>query len=222
MFMRPLSRRLALAAVASLALAAPRAALAEDKVGSQEIALGAANAPVTLVEYASVTCPHCAHFNADVFPVLKARYIDTGKVRYVFREAPIHPTEDAAGFLVARCSGPDKYLAVTDALFRSQTLLFDKQDLHGWLMTGARVGGLSDDQVKACITDAKAIEAFNTRAEHTMSVDKIDSTPTVIVNGKRVEPPGEKAVTIADLDAAIRPLLSVKATPKRRVARKVH
>ena len=222
--MRLIPRRFAIGVVAAFAFAAPGLALAEDKVGSQEISLGAANAPVTIIEYASVTCPHCAHFNADVFPALKARYVDTGKVRYVFREAPIHPTEDAAGFLVARCSGPAKYLAVTDALFRNQSLLFDKQDVNGWLMAGARVGGLSEEQMKACVTDAKAIEAFNTRAEKAMTADKIDSTPTVIVNGKRIDPPGQRAITLADLDAAIRPLSSSngRAAPARKAARKHH
>ena len=213
-----LSRRIALAAVAALTLALPRLAAAQDRIGDQEISLGSPNAPVTMIEYASVTCPHCAHFNADVFPLLRARYIDTGKVRYVFREAPIHPAEDAAGFMIARCAGPQKYLTVVDALMRNQTLLFDKQDLHGWLMAGARVGGLSDEQMKACITDAKALEAFNARAERTMGADKIDSTPTVIVNGKRVEPPGQKSITIADLDAAIRPLLT--KAPTRPIRRK--
>ncbi len=208
-----------LLSLAVLALAAPQAVRAEDKVGSADVSLGNPNAAVTLVEYASVTCPHCARFNAEVYPGLKARYIDTGKIRYVFREVPIHEQEDAAGFLIARCAGPERYLAVADALFRSQTLLFDKHDLHGWLMAGAAAGGLDDAQMRACISDVAAIQAFNARAEHTMTVDKVDSTPTVIVNGKPVEAKGAE-FTLADIDAALRPLLGGRTpAPARRSSR---
>ena len=208
---------LLLSAAAILAFAAPQAARAEDKVGAQDISLGNPNAAVTLVEYASVTCPHCARFNADVYPALKARYIDTGKIRYIFREVPIHPQQDAAGFMIARCAGPARYLAVTDALFRAQPLLFDKQDLHAWLMVGAVAGGLDETQMRACISDVSAIEAFNARAEHTMTVDKVDSTPTVIVNGRRLTEAGPE-FTIADIDAALRPLLGGKTGSTRRPA----
>lgn len=200
---------------ALFALAAPGPGRAEDKVGAQEISLGNPNAPVTLVEFASVTCPHCARFNADVYPALKARYIDTGQVRYVFREVPIHEQEDAAGFLVARCAGPTRYLAVTDALFRAQTLLFDKHDLHAWLMAGAAAGGLDEAQMRACIADVAAIQAFNARAEHTMTVDKVDSTPTVIINGKRLQAKGAE-FAISDIDAALRPLLGGRTNGRRR------
>jgi protein-disulfide isomerase len=204
-----------LSLVALVLLAAPEAVRAEDKVGAQDVSLGAPKAPVTLIEYASVTCPHCGRFNADVYPALKARYIDTGKVRYIFREVPIHEQEDAAGFLIARCAGPQRYLVVTDALFHAQPLLFDKHDLHGWLMAGAAAAGLDEAQMRACISDVAAIEAFNARAEHTMTVDKVDSTPTVIVNGKPVEPKGPE-FTIADIDAAVRPLLGGKSPGSAR------
>ena len=215
----PFTRRLAgilLTSAALLALSFPPSVRAEDKVGSADISLGSPNAPVTLVEYASVSCPHCARFNADVFPALKARYIDTGKVRYIFREAPIHEQEDTAGFLIARCAGPRRYLAVVAALFRAQPVLFDKQNLHDWLMAGAVAGGLDEPQMRACISDVSAIEAFNARGEHTMTIDRIDSTPTVIVNGKRVRETGPE-FTIGDIDAAVRPLLGgrTSATAKR-------
>lgn len=216
-----LTRRLAgllvsFAALATVSWAAAALPVrAADLVGDKDIALGSPTAPVTLVEYASVSCPHCAHFAADVFPALKARYIDTGKVRYVFREAPIHPQEDTAGFLIARCAGPARYLAVTDALFHAQSILFDKNNLHGWLTAGAEAGGLSEAQMRACISDVSAIQTFNARADHTLDVDKIDSTPTVIVNGTRINPKGN-AFTIADIDAAVQPLLGGKSGAVRR------
>ncbi len=196
-------------AVAAALLLAIAPARAEDRVGAAEISLGSPKAPVTLIEYASVSCPHCARFAADVFPTLKARYIDTGKVRYLFREAPIHPNEDTAGFLVARRAGPGGYLAVVDALFRAQPMLFNG-DLHGWLMAGAAAGGLNEDQMRASISDVAAIETFNARAEHTAVVEKINSTPTVIINGKTLKPAGPE-YTIGDIDAAVRPLLGGKS-----------
>lgn len=212
-----LTRRLAglLLSFAALALTASLPARAADLVGDREIALGAPDAPVTLIEYASVSCPHCAHFAADVFPALKARYIDTGKVRYVFREAPIHPEVDTAGFLLARCAGPARYLAVADALFRAQPILFDKDNLHGWLMAGAAAGGVREDQLNACLSDPAAIQSFNARAQHTLDVDKIDRTPTLLVNGTKVEAKGP-AYTIADIDAVVQPLLAGTSQAVRR------
>jgi protein-disulfide isomerase len=180
-------------------------------VGSAEISLGSATAPVTLVEYASVSCPHCARFAADVFPDLKKRYIDTGKVRYVFQALPIHPREDTAGFLLAQCAGPDRYLKVVDALFRAQPALFNG-DLHGWLEAGATAGGLNEAQMRTCISDVSAIQASNARAEHIMVDEKIDSTPTVIINGTAVKAAGPE-YTIGDLDAVLRPLLGGKSAP---------
>ena len=197
-------------------------AQAQDRVGATEISLGSPTAPVTLVEFASVSCPHCARFDADVFPQLKARYIDTGKVRYVFHEAPIHPREDTAGFLVARCAGPQRYMAVVEALFHAQPQLF-KGDLHAWLMAGATAGGLSEEQMRACIADVSAIQGFNERAEHTMTVDKVGSTPTVRINGKDVPEAGPE-FTFADIDAALRPLFGGKSAPAtgRAGRRSVH
>jgi protein-disulfide isomerase len=212
-----LMRRLAGMIAAAAALALAHSASAVDKVGSAEIALGSPGAPVTVIEYASVTCPHCARFNAEVVPLLKKRYVDTGKVRYVFREAPIHPDLDTAGFLVARCAGPERYLAVTDALFRAQPALFEKQDLHAWLMAGAAAGGLDEAAMRACISDVAAIQAFNTRADHTLQVDKIDSTPTVLVNGARLDAKGAE-YSITDIDAAVQPLLGGKSPASRRHA----
>ncbi len=213
------SRRLLLVLATAFAFTAPALAFATDRVGAHDVTLGNPNAPITLVEYASVTCPHCAKFNATIFPTLKARYIDTGKLLYVFREVPIHEQEDAAGFLIARCAGPDRYLAVTDALFRAQPILFDKHNLHDFLMAGARAGGLSEADMRTCISDAPALEAFNARAEHTMTVDKIDSTPTVIINGKMVTAAGPE-MALSDVEAVIRPLLGATSPAGHRPARR--
>jgi protein-disulfide isomerase len=215
-------RRVILALAAVLALGAAVPVMAQDRVGARDITLGNPKAPITIIEYASITCPHCARFNANVFPTLKARYIDTGKALYIFREFPTDPVDiSAAGALIARCSGPDRYLKVIDALFRAQEALYTSKDVHAFFMAGGRAGGLSEEQVKACISDASALEAFNSRVQHAAQVDKINSTPTVIINGKAIDP-GEHEIGMADIDAAIQPLLATTrgsaAKPVRRRA----
>ena len=202
--MRAISRRLMIVAVAAFSLAAcskggSTAASADDNT------LGDPKAKVTVVEYASVACPHCARFNNDVFPAFKKEFIDTGKVYYVAREALTgEPTIAAAGFLLARCAGKDKYFAVTDAIYRAQDQIFQSGDVHGVLLHIAQSAGMNEDQMNKCITDDKAIKALNDRVEKYSKQDGVDSTPTFIVNGKKL-PPGE--ISLAQLEAAIQPLL---------------
>lgn len=217
-----LNRRGALAAGAlALWLALGGSASATDKVGDRPIVVGNPNAPITIVEYASVTCPHCARFNTNVFPALKAKYLDTGKARFEFREFPTEPVNlAAAGFMIARCAGPERYMAVVDALFRAQAQLYASKDISAFLMAGARAGGLAEDQMRACISDATALQAFNTRYTHTSEVEKIDATPTIRINGKAVDS-GDREMAIGDIDAAIRPLLGATAAkPVRKVRRR--
>ena len=184
-------------------------AYAIDRVGNQEIAIGNPNAAVTVVEYASVTCPHCARFDINVYPAFKARYVDTGKVRYVFRELPTEPEAIAAGgFLIARCAGPQKYLPVIDALFRAQEQLYKSKDVHAFFMAGAQVGGLDEAQMKACITDAAALQAFDARVDEANKAH-INATPTLMVNGRALEAAAGE-FTLSDLDAAIAPLLGAR------------
>jgi len=127
-------RNLMLIAVAGLAIAACGKSGADtlSTIDPSEYALGSATAPVTLIEYASTSCSHCARFNNEVFPAFKAKYIDTGQVRYALREIATPPTDfAAASFLLARCAGPEKYHAVIDAVFRSQSAIFQSGDFAG-------------------------------------------------------------------------------------------
>jgi len=215
---------LALAAFGAPALAdptpaAPAAVSAPvhmpPRMTAPEFHMGSPKAPVTMVEYASDTCSHCAKFDIEVFPAFKAKYVDTGKVQYILREFPTDPVQlSTAGFLLARCAGPDKYFDVVTTLFHSQTLGSGKD----FVLAGAKTGGLSDAQIDACFNDAPALADFNARVKHAMDVDKVDGTPTFLINGKRMED-GEK--TLKDLDAAIGPLLSstkTKAVQKHRKA----
>ncbi|HMP61919.1 MAG TPA: thioredoxin domain-containing protein, partial [Phenylobacterium sp.] len=129
------SRRFLIAAAGAAALALG-ACSGQSAAGAAEgdMTLGDPNAPVKMIEYASLSCVHCATFNNDVFPTLKTKYIDTGKVHYTFREFLTPPVEvAAAGFLLARCAGEDRYFEVVDAIFHSQREMFTSGDIRGTL-----------------------------------------------------------------------------------------
>ncbi|MET3663755.1 DsbA family protein [Caulobacter sp. 1776] len=199
--MRSLITRVTLVAAlaASLAACGPKGA----KVTAEDMTMGNPNAKVTVIEYASVACPHCAKWNEEVFPAFKAKYIDTGKVNYVSREALTgEPRLANAGAMLARCAGKDKYFQVTDAIYHAQASIFQTGDIRGELLTIAQAAGMSEEQFNACLTDEKAAKSAE-RIQKLMEADKIQGTPTFIVNGKKVgnEEGGER--TLAELDAAI-------------------
>jgi len=172
-----------------------------DPVAADDMSMGKATAPVTMVEYASVSCPHCARWNADVFPAFKAKYIDTGRVHYVAREALTgDPAIAAAGFLTARCAGKDKYFQVVDAVYHGQEEMQRTGQPHQVLLNIARSAGLTDAQFEACIRDEKSLAALQARWDHYVKDDKINGTPTFVINGK-VYDKGE--MSLADLDSAI-------------------
>lgn len=193
-------RRLAIACIALLALAACNKGGAGGPVTSEDMSLGNANAKVTVIEYASASCPHCARWNNDVFPAFKTKYIDTGKIHYVFREFLTEPVEvAAAGFLTARCAGKDKYFSVLDAIYRAQTAMYQSGDVRGTLLKIAQSAGLTEAQFNTCINDDKALKSLNDRVQTYQDRDKIDATPTFIINGKKYD--GEQ--TLAQLDQEI-------------------
>ena len=185
------SRRLMIfaAAAASLALAAC------NKAGGPT-----GPAEVKVVEYASASCPHCARFNNDIFPGFKAKYIDTGKAYYTFKEY-LTPPENvaAAGFLVSRCAGKDKYFTVLDAVYHSQQEMFQTGDFRGVLLRIAESAGLTEAQFNACLNDENAMKALNDRVTRAVQQDKVTGTPTFFFNGKKI---AEGEVTEAQLDQA--------------------
>lgn len=146
-----------------------------------EKVLGEANAPVTIVEYASMTCPHCAHFHETTLPELKKKYIDTGKAKLVMREFPFDPRAEA-GFMLARCSG-DNYFPMIDVLFRQQESWAAVDDARSALLQIAKLAGFSQESFEKCLTDQKLLD--DVRAVRTRGADEfhIDSTPTFIING---------------------------------------
>lgn len=206
--------RLVALAVAILALAGPGTpAAAKGAAPLGDMSLGDPKAKIQIVEYASLSCPHCAHFNAEVFPGLKAKYIDTGRAHFILREFLTPPANvAAAGFLLARCAGPAKYFAVVDGVFRSQAE-WATGDVRGSLLRVAEANGLSEDQFEACLKDQAQLDALQDRVRQAVEVDKVSSTPTIEINGRRLESAPQ---SLADIDAAI---AASPKTPPRTEAR---
>lgn len=178
---------LAAAAFGTLALAACGGGAKTD-AGADDMVLGKAEAPITLVEYASVTCSHCAEFNEKVFPTIKEKYIETGKVKYIYREFLTPPADvSAAGVLVARCAGKDKYFEVIDAIMRSQRELFTTGDAKGILKRVANSAGLSDEAFAKCVNDPKGLERIQTNMDKYAKAENITGTPTLVINGQKFE-----------------------------------
>lgn len=163
-------------------------------VAEGDMMLGQESAPVTIIEYASVTCPHCREFHTDVWPRLRANYIETGKVKFVFREFPTPPEQVAvAGFQLARCGGASsqQYFERIDALFDQQRAIYATFQTPGALRDklveiGA-AAGLSRQQVLDCISDPAGAERVRATVADGSKQFNITGTPTIIVNGKKLE-----------------------------------
>lgn len=152
-----------------------------------EMELGDPDAPVTVVEYASFTCPHCATFHQGVFKELKANYIDTGKVRFIYREVFF----DRFGLwaaMVARCGGPERYFGIADLIYRQQrdwTAGNDPAVIAANLGRIGRTAGLSEEQITACMQDGEMAEALVAVYQQNAERDGISSTPSFLINGER-------------------------------------
>nr|WP_249127547.1 DsbA family protein [Bradyrhizobium lablabi] len=199
------------ALAAMLPLALPRQAVAQSVIAAEvakpvslpDIAIGSPKAPVTITEYASMSCPHCAAFGENVFPMLRSRYIDTGKVRFVFREFPLDAAA-AASSILARCiskNDPEKYLAVVETVFKLQARLMaePKETLY---FVGQQ-NGLSEKEVEACESDRTMIEKLSADQRFALDTLKVDSTPTFFINGQKYK----GAMSYEELEALLKPLL---------------
>jgi protein-disulfide isomerase len=152
-----------------------------------DIVIGSADAPNTIVEYASMTCPHCAQFQTEVFPELKKKYIDTGKVRYMLREFPLDNLA-AAAFMLARCSGNDRYYPMVDAMFSTQeSWAAPGTDAKEKLLQIARQAGISKEEFDKCLADKELFGKIVKTREIANEKFQVDSTPTFFVNGKRLK-----------------------------------
>jgi len=153
--------------------------------------LGNPKAPIVAIEYAAPMCPHCAHMNAEGIPVLKAKYIDTGKVFYIFRVFPIGQP-DIAAESIARCLPADNYFQFIDLLYRNQAKWdpeYPGADPQTGLVAMGRIAGLSGDQVQACIANKDAQKRVMAVAQDGTTRYGINGTPTFVINGE-VQTPG--------------------------------
>jgi protein-disulfide isomerase len=169
-----------------------------------EMVMGNEKAPVTVIEYASMTCPHCAHFQEVTFPELKKRYIDTGKVRYIFREFPLDSLA-AAAFMLARCAGKDdkvRYFALIDTLFRQQKQWAVEKPIPP-LLAIAKQAGFTEQTFNSCLANQQMLDGIESIRQRAIKQFKVQSTPTFFING--TAHPG--ALTIDDMAKLIDPYL---------------
>lgn len=151
-----------------------------------DMSLGSQDAPNVIVEYASMTCPHCAQFDKVVFPELKTKYIDTGKARLIFREFPLDGLAARASML-ARCAGPDRYFPMIDVMFQTQpTWVVEGPEALDHLLQLARQAGFSKEKFDACLADKDLFKKIVDERQRANDKFQVDSTPTFFVNGKRM------------------------------------
>jgi protein-disulfide isomerase len=163
--------------------------------------LGKDDAKVTIVEYASMTCPHCAHFAETTFPELKSKYIDTGKVRFIFREFPFDPRAEA-GFMLARCAG-DNYFPMVEVLFKQQQNWAAAENVKDAMFQLSKLAGFTQESFNACLTDQKLLDQVRAVQKRGADEFKVDSTPTFFINGKTYK----GAMSIEEMSAIIDPLV---------------
>jgi protein-disulfide isomerase len=170
-------------------------------VTEEDRILGDANAPVTVIEYASFTCGHCANWHEQVWPTFKARFVDTGQVRFVFRDLPTAPQNlSQTAAMVARCATAEQFPEVAGALMSGQAAMYESRDADAWLLGAVEAGELGVDQLQACLGDPEAGAGLAASVQGARDAG-VAGTPTFFVNGQRVD--GD----LASLEAAIAPLI---------------
>jgi len=169
-----------------------------------DMTLGSAEAPVTIIEYASMSCPHCARFALVTFPEIRKRYIETGKVRFILREFPLDRLAEAVS-VVTRCAcndDPQRYFALTEALFREQAAWLIDQPLPA-LLAAAQQGGVSEATFNACLANQQVLDGLEKGRRRAADAFQVRSTPTFFINGK----PHTGALTADEMAALIDPYL---------------
>lgn len=165
--------------------------------------LGAADAKVTVIEYASPTCPHCATFHNDVYPAFKAEYVDSGKVKFILRPF-IRNLQDAVVFLLAEAAGEDKYHQVVETYFKTQATWGMAEKPRAALLDIAKQLGFTEESFDAALANQELFDAMKKMQEQAANEFKLEGTPTFYINGKQLT--GDK--TLEELKAEIDPLLA--------------
>jgi protein-disulfide isomerase len=173
---------------AGLLLVGGRASAAMDKPWPIDEMMGKPDAPITIIEYASLTCPHCADFAEKTLPEIKKNWIDTGKAKLIFRDLPTAPAALAeAAAMISHCSGDaDRYFIFLDTFYHSQRNWIQASNPLEALKGIARLGGMGPDQVDKCLADRDLLKQINDRVEDAGTRYNVDSTPSFIVNGKMI------------------------------------
>lgn len=193
-------RRFILTLVVGLALAA-LAGGASAQTPPEDRFMGKADAAVTIIEYASLTCPHCAAFHKDILPKVKAAYVDTGKAKLIYRDFPLDQVALKAAAL-ARCAPAERYFAFLDVLFQQQDAWASAPDPMVPLARIGRLGGLSEAQFKACMEDSALADSILASRLTGAKDMQVESTPTIFVNGKKIA--GIRS--FEELDKVLKPL----------------
>jgi len=180
----------------------PADLLEPSPLGDQQ--MGPDNAPVTIIENASLTCPHCASFHKNTLPELKKRYIDTGKMRLIFREFALNPL-DAGAIMLARCLDKDKYFPFVDVLFQQQDKWVVQKPIEP-LLAIAKQAGFSKESFDACLKNQKLLDGIEAQRNRAAEKFGVNSTPTLFVNGKIMRGGG----TLEEVEKEIKPYLDGK------------
>ncbi len=161
------------------------AGIAAFEDASKEMVVGNADAPVTMIEYASLGCPHCANFHRDTYPQIKKNYIDTGKVKLIYRDFPLG-TPALAASMIARCAGSKRYFGMVDLFYRSQKDWGSSDNPIESLKKTARFGGMSGQDVDACLSNQQLLNHIRAKAEEGQKDHEINSTPSFVVGGETI------------------------------------
>ena len=149
--------------------------------------LGRADAPITIIEYASFTCSHCANFSTHVLPELKARYIDTGKAKLIFRDLPTPPLQvSQVAAAIGRCAAPGRFFDVANHFMNNQATAFSSGTVQQWFYQSIEASGRTEEQIEACVRLPATSEALKQDTEATLAAG-VNATPALFVNGRRIE-----------------------------------
>jgi protein-disulfide isomerase len=196
-------------AIAALPVARPAdaqsaiAAAVAKPMALPDIVIGSPKAPITITEYASMSCPHCAAFGQNVFPMLRTNYVDTGKVRFVFREFPLD-IKAATASMLARCIGKDdseKYFGAIETLFKLQEQLVTAP--KETLLFVGKQNGLSEQDVSACASDQALLDKISTDQQYAVKELNVTSTPTFFLNGVKLQ----GSMSYEELEERLKPML---------------
>lgn len=185
-------------------LAGPAALEVDIEAAMADRSMGKDDAPVTMIEYASLTCPHCAHFANNLLPEVKRRLIDTGKLKLIFRDYPLDTFAMKAA-LMARCAEPEKYFDLIEVIFKNQERWAKSQDPVKGLIQLGKLAGMNEDFIKACMANEEMQSGILARVQDAQKNYKLESTPTFIFNNGAEKMSGDKEVK--DFEAVVNKLI---------------